>query len=157
MEFVAWSLTWMANLVDACTGVVVGLGIIAASARATRLGLRRGMDVEETMAQIRLSLGRWLALSLELALAADILRSVVAPTWDDIGKLGAHCRSQNDSQLLPRERDRARRHASVPTCCLTSASGRWPSRAWELWCWPPTSPGRCGPFSAEPTLPELDC
>src|SRR3990172_3953236 len=89
MEFVAWSLTWMANLVDACTGVVVGLGIIAASARATRLGLRRGMDVEETMAQIRLSLGRWFALSLQLALAADILRSVVAPTWDEIGKLGA--------------------------------------------------------------------
>jgi len=89
MDLIASSLTLMANFADACTGVVVGLGIIAASVRAARVGLQRGMDLEDTMAQIRLSLGRWLALSLELALAADILRSVVAPTWDEIGKLGA--------------------------------------------------------------------
>ena len=89
MDWIRDLLTLMANFADACTGVVVGLGIIAATGRAARIGLKRGMDLEETMAQIRLSLGRWLALSLELALAADILRSVVAPTWDEIGKLGA--------------------------------------------------------------------
>ena len=89
MDWIRDSLTLMAHLTDACTGVVVGLGILAASVRAARFGLRQGMGLEETMAQIRLSLGRWLALSLELALAADILRSVVAPTWDEIGKLAA--------------------------------------------------------------------
>lgn len=89
MDWTRDALTLMANVADGCTGVVVGLGIVAASVRAARVGLRRGMDLEETMAQIRLSLGRWLALALELALAADILRSVVAPTWDEIGKLGA--------------------------------------------------------------------
>jgi len=89
MDWIRDLLTLMANFADACTGVVVGLGIIAATVRAARVGLERGMDLEETMAQIRFSLGRWLALSLELALAADILRSVVAPTWDEIGKLGA--------------------------------------------------------------------
>lgn len=31
----------------------------------------------------------WLALSLEFALAADIAETVIAPTWDDIGKLAA--------------------------------------------------------------------
>lgn len=31
----------------------------------------------------------WLALSLEFALAADIADTVIAPTWDDIGKLAA--------------------------------------------------------------------
>lgn len=31
----------------------------------------------------------WLALSLEFALAADIAETVLAPTWDDIGKLAA--------------------------------------------------------------------
>jgi uncharacterized membrane protein len=31
----------------------------------------------------------WLLLGLELELAADIIRSVVAPTWQDIGKLAA--------------------------------------------------------------------
>src|SRR5690349_16029326 len=31
--------------------------------------------------QVRLSLGRWLALGLELPLAADIFRTAVAPSW----------------------------------------------------------------------------
>jgi len=33
--------------------------------------------------------GIWLLLGLQFALAADIVRSVIAPTWNDIGKLGA--------------------------------------------------------------------
>lgn len=39
--------------------------------------------------QIRLSFGRSLVLALEFLLAADILQTAVAPTWDDIGKLAA--------------------------------------------------------------------
>ena len=31
----------------------------------------------------------WLLLGLEFALAADIIGSVVSPTWEDIGQLGA--------------------------------------------------------------------
>jgi uncharacterized membrane protein len=38
---------------------------------------------------VRLELGRWLALALEFDLAADILRTAVAPTWNDIGQLAA--------------------------------------------------------------------
>ena len=33
--------------------------------------------------------GTWLLLGLEFALAADIIATVVSPTWDDIGELGA--------------------------------------------------------------------
>jgi uncharacterized membrane protein len=33
--------------------------------------------------------GMWLLLGLEFELAADIIRSVIAPTWKDIGELGA--------------------------------------------------------------------
>jgi uncharacterized membrane protein len=39
--------------------------------------------------EIRLRLGKSLALALEFLLAADILRTAVAPNWDDIGKLAA--------------------------------------------------------------------
>ena len=39
--------------------------------------------------EIRLSLGRALALALELELGADILKTAVAPSWDDIGLLAA--------------------------------------------------------------------
>jgi uncharacterized membrane protein len=33
--------------------------------------------------------GVWLLLGLEFALAADIITSVISPTWQDIGELGA--------------------------------------------------------------------
>ena len=33
--------------------------------------------------------GVWLLLGLEFALAADIITSVISPTWQDIGRLGA--------------------------------------------------------------------
>lgn len=38
---------------------------------------------------IRLSLGRSLALALEFLLGADILKTAVAPTWNEIGQLAA--------------------------------------------------------------------
>jgi uncharacterized membrane protein len=31
----------------------------------------------------------WIMLALEFALAADIIRTAIAPTWQDIGMLGA--------------------------------------------------------------------
>jgi uncharacterized membrane protein len=34
-------------------------------------------------------LGVWLLLGLEFELAADIVRSAIAPTWSDIGQLAA--------------------------------------------------------------------
>jgi uncharacterized membrane protein len=39
--------------------------------------------------EIRLSLGRSLALALEFELGADILKTAVAPTWNEIGQLAA--------------------------------------------------------------------
>ena len=39
--------------------------------------------------EIRLSLGRSLALALEFSLGADILKTAVAPTWNEIGQLAA--------------------------------------------------------------------
>lgn len=36
---------------------------------------------------VRLTLARFLALALEFQLAADVLSTTIAPTWDKIGKL----------------------------------------------------------------------
>jgi uncharacterized membrane protein len=36
-----------------------------------------------------LGLARWLLLGLEFMLAADIVRTVIAPSWSDIGQLAA--------------------------------------------------------------------
>jgi uncharacterized membrane protein len=38
---------------------------------------------------IRINFGSALTLALELLLAADILTTAIAPSWDDIGKLAA--------------------------------------------------------------------
>jgi uncharacterized membrane protein len=38
---------------------------------------------------IRIQFGSALTIALELLLAADILATAIAPTWDDIGKLAA--------------------------------------------------------------------
>jgi uncharacterized membrane protein len=39
--------------------------------------------------EIRFSLGRSLAIALELLLGADILKTAIAPTWNEIGQLAA--------------------------------------------------------------------
>jgi uncharacterized membrane protein len=36
-----------------------------------------------------LRLASWILLALELALGADLIRTAIAPSWDDIGKLAA--------------------------------------------------------------------
>ena len=46
-------------------------------------------DEPDAKEAVRLKLGRWLAVALELELGADILRTAVAPTWTEIGQLGA--------------------------------------------------------------------
>lgn len=88
-SIVACILGFLATLVDAGTGGAIGFGVLAALVRAARLGLQFKTGLDTAMSEIRVTLGRWLALALELALAADILRTVMVPTWDEIGKLGA--------------------------------------------------------------------
>jgi uncharacterized membrane protein len=39
--------------------------------------------------EVWLGFAMWLLLGLEFELAADILRTAIAPTWTDIGQLGA--------------------------------------------------------------------
>lgn len=39
--------------------------------------------------EIWLRFAAWIVLSLEFALGADVIRTAIAPSWDDIGKLGA--------------------------------------------------------------------
>ncbi len=46
-------------------------------------------DDGATNQTIRIQFGSSLTLALELLLAADILATAIAPTWDDIGKLAA--------------------------------------------------------------------
>jgi uncharacterized membrane protein len=73
-------------------GAVEGLAalIIAyATLRAIVLYVRSSVQNVIDKMDVRLSLGKSLAVALEFLLAADILRTAVAPTWEEIGKLAA--------------------------------------------------------------------
>jgi uncharacterized membrane protein len=49
--------------------------------------LQRPADGEMEGRQIWIRFATWILLALEFALAADLVRTAVAPTWDDIAKL----------------------------------------------------------------------
>src|SRR5689334_1278253 len=87
LEQSKWWIEHLAVAVEIAAAGVIGLGSGEAFLRACKLFLRRAPGEEKL--DIRLGLGRWLALGLEFALAADILRTAVAPTWKDIGQLAS--------------------------------------------------------------------
>jgi uncharacterized membrane protein len=74
--------------VELCAGLLVGLAALQATLRSLRVFFSSPTSATGTE-QVRLNLGRWLALALEFELAADILRTAVAPTWNEIGQLAA--------------------------------------------------------------------
>jgi uncharacterized membrane protein len=78
----------LASGVELSAGAVIGAAVVEALLRSVPLFARRNHSHEASL-EVRLGLGRWLALGLDFALAADILRTAVSPTWHDIGQLAA--------------------------------------------------------------------
>jgi uncharacterized membrane protein len=81
-------IQYLAVGVEIAAAMIIGLAAFEAIVRALPLFMRRGIS-QQAKVEIRLALGRWLALGLEFALAADILRTAISPTWQDIGQLAA--------------------------------------------------------------------
>lgn len=75
-------------LVEAMAVLVVFYGATEALARLVGLALAPGTS-HGVRKEIWRRFGTWLLLGLEFALAADIIASTVAPSWQDIGQLGA--------------------------------------------------------------------
>ena len=72
--------------VETTGAILIGLGAILALGRlVTVLAKPSTRGYERT----RLLLARFLSIGLEFQLAADILGTAVAPSWPQIGKLGA--------------------------------------------------------------------
>jgi uncharacterized membrane protein len=68
--------------------LVVLYGALEAFAKVAWIVVTPGTTHGERKAVWR-RFGMWLLLGLEFALAADIIDSVISPTWQDVGKLGA--------------------------------------------------------------------
>jgi uncharacterized membrane protein len=88
LEFIKDWTNYLAAVIEATAGVLVGLAAVEATIRALPLFVSRKAP-PEAKEYVRLRLGRWLALALEFELAADILRTAVAPPWNEIGQLAA--------------------------------------------------------------------
>ena len=88
MELVKSIIQSIARGVEFCAALIVAVACIEGVVRSCRVFLHPSAEFEEQI-KIRLSLGRWLAVALEFALAADILNTSVTPSWDEIGKLAA--------------------------------------------------------------------
>jgi uncharacterized membrane protein len=72
---------------EAIAAVVITVGAIQAV-----IGLFKPRDSTKPFRRrkmVWLGFGVWLLLGLEFELAADIVRTAIAPSWTDIGQLGA--------------------------------------------------------------------
>jgi uncharacterized membrane protein len=78
----------VASFVEAASVVIVAYGCVEAFIQLVRVVVTRTASHGVRKAIWR-RLGVWLLIGLEFELAADIIGSVISPTWQDIGELGA--------------------------------------------------------------------
>jgi uncharacterized membrane protein len=80
-------VSWLQLGIEVLGAAIIALGVVVAVVTFARVALAR--QHAEADPRVRLILARYLALALELQLAADILATAIAPSWDAIGRLGA--------------------------------------------------------------------
>jgi uncharacterized membrane protein len=125
MDWTETVMSGMVKLWTTYTAVVVQAGAAAmiaaavteavAGAMPVLLHVNRSPDASEV---VRLRLGRWLVLALEFLLAADILKTMVTPSWNDIGQLAAIVVLRTAlNYFLQREISRAAARPSARTAC----------------------------------------
>ncbi|RJF85655.1 DUF1622 domain-containing protein [Sphingomonas cavernae] len=80
--------SYSALMLEITVVIIVAYGAIEALVRVvTHLVTQRPGTWSRR--EVWLRFATWILLALEFALGADIIRTAVAPTWDDIGKLAS--------------------------------------------------------------------
>lgn len=87
-EAVREAVGYIALCVEASAVLVATIGVFDTLGRIFTAIVRRTTE-HGTGKLIWRRFALWLLLALEFALAADIIRSVISPTWEDIGELAA--------------------------------------------------------------------
>ena len=116
---------WLATGTEGAAALIIGLASMEGIIRALLLfvpGLGpKGEPEDRRKEDVRLKLGRWLAVALEFELAADILRTAVAPTWNEIGQLAAIAVLRTAlNYFLQQEIDKAEMRRSGPAQAAAS-------------------------------------
>ncbi|PNU04016.1 DUF1622 domain-containing protein [Novosphingobium guangzhouense] len=86
-ELLGLVASWSALILEAVVALLVMYGALEALVRMAGLALDRSDPVMRR--RIWMNFAQWIILALEFALGADIIRTAIAPTWDDVGKLAA--------------------------------------------------------------------
>jgi uncharacterized membrane protein len=81
--------TYLAGGIEAAAALLVAFAALEALLQAIPLLIPRADPINEEKEAVRLRLGHWLTVAIEFELAADILRTAMAPTWNIIGQLAA--------------------------------------------------------------------
>src|SRR5215218_3065831 len=103
---------YLAAGIEAAAAILIGIAAVEATIRALVCFAGRHSPAG-WKEEVRLNLGGWLALALEFELAADILRTAIAPTWNEIGQLAAIIVLRTMlNYFLQREIDKAAERAS---------------------------------------------
>jgi uncharacterized membrane protein len=76
----------LVRLVEAAGAAVIFIGALIGVVKFIAALPKRN---PEEFVPVRLSLGRYLALGLEFQLASDVLRTAIAPSFQELGKLAA--------------------------------------------------------------------
>lgn len=88
MEEIFRQITYyLVSIVEMAASVIIGLASIRAVVKS--LWYYFAKPPKDNTESIRLQLARWLSLGLEFELAADIMRTGLNPTWNEIGQLAA--------------------------------------------------------------------
>ena len=77
----------LSSFVEVLAACVIAVALVQFLVRYLRNLTRT--HIEQENQNVRIQFGSSLTVALELLLAADILATAIAPTWDDIGKLAA--------------------------------------------------------------------
>jgi len=132
MEDIFKAITlWLAIGTEAAAALIIGLATIEATIGALSLFLPGASwgggagEPADRKEEVRLRLGRWLAVALEFELAADILRTAVAPTWTEIGQLAAIAVLRTAlNYVLQQEIDKAQSRNAVSPGLASAVPGR---------------------------------
>jgi uncharacterized membrane protein len=90
LELIKTATEWVATGVEGAAALIIAFAALRAGGGALLLLFAPADTLPDQRSEgVRLHLARWLAVALEFALAADILRTAIAPSWSDIGKLAA--------------------------------------------------------------------
>lgn len=113
-DFKDWTKE-LADLVELVAAAIIGIAVVEATIRTVWIFFQHDLPAG-AKEEMRLRLARWLAVALEFELAADILRTAIAPTWNEVGLLAAIAAIRTGLNFfLEQEIQREAKHTTTAT------------------------------------------